>query len=343
MRIYAKAPVRIGLIGGGSDLPEFCKNETGHIVNCAINLYNHVHIDYDPEKEQFYEWTNSSTNDTIFVPSLENIKIPSFLIFVKEVYRFFEDHTKTKLKGHLKVNIHSDIAGGSGLGGSSSMMVAIVAGFSRLYNSVKSNHEIAEIAYHIERNVLKITGGSQDFYAAAFGGLNFMHFRDNNVSVNKLDFSARNVAYLESSILLFYTGVRREAKIIEKEKSELLSQTEKFDKMYELSICAKNSVKYLDREFSIKHFARFVRESWELKKESSSKVTSDLIEDIMLTGNRCGSLAGKISGAGSGGYGFFLVQPHDWEGISNELKLKNIVSLRVNIDYNGVLIFENYD
>lgn len=341
-KIYSKSPVRIGLIGGGTDLPAFCDNETGHIVNCAISLYNHVYISSNEAQEFSLEILNKNTNDHIIISDLEKTSVPPFLTFASQALKYICETYQIIPNKKIKISMESDIEGGSGLGGSSSMMVAIVAGLDHLFNIGLSRHEIAETSFIIERKIIGIDGGSQDFYASAFGGINHMHFKKSNiVLINQINLENKTLLELESSILLFYTGIRREAKIIEKEKGELLSEESRFRKMSELSKLSKNSVKCLLNESSIVKFGHFINLSWKLKKETSSKVSSKLIEEILMIGNNHGVYGGKISGAGSGGYGFFLMSPSKkWE-LKQTLKTKSIEAKNINIDFNGVTTIEH--
>lgn len=342
--IYSRAPVRIGLIGGGTDLNEFCDHHTGHIINCAIKLYNHTYLEMTPNNEFVLEMHNLNTGDSLLIKDLGQTEVPAFLQFISASIKYLKKTHNVDLNYKFKVTIESDIQGGSGLGGSSSMMVSIVGAYNKAFELGLSKHEIARCAYEIERIELNIFGGSQDFYASTFGGVNHMHFRDNTVLVNKLLLDKSVLLELETSILMYYTGVRREAKIIELEKKDILSSGEKIDKMIELAELAKNSIRYLTDEKSIPKFGEYIRDSWEIKKETSLKVTTELIEEIITVGYKNNAYGGKISGAGSGGYGFFLIEPKHRPKLKDTLKVTmNIESFYVNLDSEGLktIVYEN--
>tara|TARA_B110000879_G_scaffold196635_1_gene266497 strand:- start:497 stop:1534 length:1038 start_codon:yes stop_codon:yes gene_type:complete len=342
--IYSRAPVRIGLIGGGTDLNEFCNHHTGHIVNCAIKLYNHTYLDMTPSEDFELDMCNINTSDHLIITDINQTNIPAFLEFISASIKYFKKNYGVKLNYKFKVIIESDVEGGSGLGGSSSMMVSIVGAFNKAFELGLSKYEIARNAYIIERSELNIFGGSQDFYASTFGGVNHMHFDNNSVLVNKLSLDKSIILELEASILMYYTGVRRESKIIELEKKELLSSGKKINKMIELAELAKNSIRYLTDKKSISTFGEYIKQSWEIKKETSSKVTSELIEEIISIGNENNAYGGKISGAGSGGYGFFLIEPRYKTQLKSKLKNKmNIDSFYINLDNEGLktIINEN--
>jgi D-glycero-alpha-D-manno-heptose-7-phosphate kinase len=342
--IYSRAPVRIGLIGGGTDLNEFCDHHTGHIINCAIKLYNHTYLEMTPNDQFVLEMANLNTGDNLIIKDLNQTEVPAFLQFISASINYLNKKHNVDLNFKFKVIIESDIQEGSGLGGSSSMMVSIIGAFNKAFELGLSKHEIARCAYEIERIELNIYGGSQDFYASAFGGVNHMHFIENTVLVNKLLLDTSVLLELETSILMFYTGVRREAKIIELEKKVILSGGEKIDKMIELAGLAKNSIRYLTDEKSIPKFGEYIRDSWKIKKDTSSKVTSKLIEEIISVGYKNNAYGGKISGAGSGGYGFFVMEPKHRPKIKDTLKIRmNIESFYVNLDSEGLktIVYEH--
>lgn len=342
--IYSRAPVRIGLIGGGTDLNEFCDHHTGHIINCAVKLYNHTYLEMTSNDQFVLEMANLNTGDNLIIKDLNQTEVPAFLQFISASINYLNKKHNIDLNYKFKVIIESDIQEGSGLGGSSSMMVSIIGAFNKAFELGLSKHEIARCAYEIERIELNIFGGSQDFYASAFGGVNFMHFTENTVLVNKLLLDASVLLELETSILMFYTGVRREAKIIELEKKDILSNGEKIDKMIELAGLAKNSIRYLTDEKSIPKFGEYIRDSWKIKKDISSKVTSALIEEIISVGYKNKAYGGKISGAGSGGYGFFIMEPKHRPKIKDTLKIRmNIESFYVNLDSEGLktIVYEH--
>ena len=336
--IYSRAPVRIGLIGGGTDLSEFCDHHTGHIINCTIKLYNHVYLEVIPSQSFELQMSNLTTGDYLTITDINDKNVPSFLIFISSCIKYFHSKYKINLKNKFKVVLESDIEGGSGLGGSSSMMVSIVGAFEKAFELDLSKHEIARCAFDIERIDLNIYGGSQDFYASTFGGINHMHFMKNNtVLVNKLVLDKSVLLELEASLLMYYTGIRREAKIIELEKKQILSSEKKINKMIELAELAKRSIKHLNDEKSIPIFGDLIKKSWEIKKQTSTKVTSELIEEIIEFGNKSDVYGGKISGAGSGGYGFFLMNPKNKPTLKTNLeKNLNINSFYINLDEDGL-------
>lgn len=338
--IYSRAPVRLGLIGGGTDLDEFCNTYTGHIINCSISLYNHVNLTISKSEKLHLEMHNFNSNDKLVIDDLDYSDVPKNLIFITAAFKYFKRNYNIDINVNINITLESDVFSGSGLGGSSSMMVAIVGALNSAYSLELSKHEVARHAYNIERIDLKIFGGSQDFYASTFGGINHMHFMKNGVVlVNKVDIDDNFSFELESSILMYYTGIRRESKIIEIEKKELLSDSRRLDNMLELATIARKSVKYLTEKKSVAKFGREVGKSWELKKKTSSKVTSEIIDMIYMTGKAYEVYGGKISGAGSGGYGFFIMKTEKRNKLKKILKEElNIESMYINLDKQGLKV-----
>lgn len=341
MKVFSKTPVRIGLIGGGTDLPAFTRNNTGHVINCAISLYNYVFIEYKQSKKFSIEIENVDENVKIYANDLNHPDLSNpYIIFVPTVLKFLSKNKGLDINGRFKIRLESDIARGSGLGGSSSMLVGILSAFDRLFHLNLTKHELAEIAFQIERKILGIEGGGQDFYTAAFGGMNFMHFKKNDtVLVNRVELSEKKLALFESHLLVFYTGIRREAKIIEKEKSGLLKEESKVVAMKNLAELTKVSLQHLEKNFDLKNFSNCLNESWYLKKQSSDLVSNDLIDNLISLGLENGAYCGKISGAGSGGYGFYLVDPIMRKSLSKILSDNNISSYIIKLERNGTLAY----
>lgn len=341
MKVFSKTPVRLGLIGGGTDLPTFTKNNTGHVINCAISLYNYVFIEYFISDSFSLEVENVNENIRIKTGSLDDPNLlNNFIIFVPTTLKYLSKLKGFEIKGNFKIKIESEIERGSGLGGSSSVLVGILNALNQVLKLNLTKHELAESAFEIERKILKIEGGAQDFYTAAFGGMNFMHFKKEDTTlVNKIEISSKKVSLLESHILLFYTGIRREAKIIEKEKSGLLKESSKLKSMQVLADLTKTSIEHIEKKFDIQKFSKCLDKSWELKKQSSGSVSNQIIDDIISIGKDCGAYCGKISGAGSGGYGFFIIDPSRRKNLADSLSKRKIKTYFIKVEERGTTAY----
>lgn len=225
----SKAPLRIGLAGGGTDVSPYCDLYGGAILNATVSLYAYANIEpvdenaiilnaVDRKEEERYEWNN-------------NLPINGKLDLLKGVYNSIQNRYGVPLSG-FRLSTSVDAPAGSGLGTSSTLVVAVIGAFAEMLRLPLGEYDIAHLAYEIERNELNMAGGRQDQYAATFGGVNFMEFSaDDKVIVNPLRIKQQYLFELENNLLLYYTSTSREsAKIIEKQK---LNVREKKDKSIE--------------------------------------------------------------------------------------------------------------
>ncbi len=206
-----------------------------------------------------------------------------------------------------------DAPAGSGLGSSSSLVVSMVDALREVLSAPLGPYEVARLAYEIERVDLGLSGGRQDQYAAAFGGINFIEFlADERVIVTPLR-ARRNVfCELESSLVVCFSGQSREsAKIIDQQTSVMrTANTVGMEALHQLKSDALE-MKRAFTEGDIDHMAAVLRSSWEAKKATASAVSNGRIDSLLDLGLQNGALAGKVSGAGGGGFIFFFVHPEN--------------------------------
>jgi D-glycero-alpha-D-manno-heptose-7-phosphate kinase len=210
-----------------------------------------------------------------------------------------------------RITTYSDAPAGSGLGSSSTMVVCILKAFVEWYNLPMGDYEIARLAYQIERVDLGLSGGKQDQYAAAFGGFNYMEFLpDGNVIVNPLRVKRWIVDELESSIVLYYTGASRSsAAIIEEQKKNTSSgKSDAVEAMHRIKQSAIDMKRVL-LEGNMEGFSRILGKAWEDKKKMASAITNPMIQAAFDVAFAAGATAGKVSGAGGGGFIIFMTDP----------------------------------
>jgi D-glycero-alpha-D-manno-heptose-7-phosphate kinase len=205
---------------------------------------------------------------------------------------------------------HSEAPPGSGLGSSSTMVVAMVQAFVEYLSLPLGEYDVAKLAYEIERVDLKLAGGKQDQYAAAFGGFNFMEFYHDRVIVNPLRIKSNHLAELESSLVLFYTGVSREsANIIKEQTNNVVERNDKALAALQAVKAEAQKMKEAILQGNFLNLAESLRSSWDAKKKMATSISNSHIDIIYNAAIASGAVAGKVSGAGGGGFMMFLVDP----------------------------------
>ena len=308
MIIRSKAPLRLGLAGGGSDVSPYSDIYGGLVLNATINLYAYCDIEetddgyisvrsYDDKFEKAYPLASSLPVDD-GAPLVKGV--------FNRVVRDFGVEPQS-----CRITTWNDAPAGSGLGTSSTMVVCILKAFVEWYGLPMGDYEIARMAYEIERKDLGLSGGKQDQYAAAFGGFNYMEFlTDDRGIVNPLKVKRWIADELESSLLLYFTGQSRSsAKIIDEERRNTSSgKPEAIEAMHLIKQSAVDMKAALLRG-DMREFAAIMSRSWENKKKLADGITNARIQQAFDLAMAAGAVAGKVSGAGGGGFIMFFVDP----------------------------------
>jgi len=306
MIIRTKAPLRLGLAGGGTDLNTYCDIYGGYVLNATISLYVHTTIEVLDNNKIIFEAVD--IDKKVELDSAKKLEYDGELDLFKAIYnRIVKDFNLELLS--FKLTTYSDVPSGSGLGGSSTLVVAVIKAFVEWLNLPLGEYDIAKLAFEIEREDIGIVGGAQDQYAATFGGFNFMEFyEDKRVIVNPLRVKNWIIDELEASMVLYFTNITREASVIEKEKKSLLDNKKALEAMHEVKDDAIKMKEYLLKG-DIKNFAKILGKSWEAKKRVSSSISNSEIDRVYNLAMENGAYSGKVSGAGGGGFMFFMVNP----------------------------------
>ena len=308
MIIRSKAPLRLGLAGGGSDVSPYSDIYGGLILNATINLYAYTTIE-----ELDRDVIEIKAYDAQYEESLSKesqLKIDGKAILVKGVYNRVVKEFREVPSG-FRITTYNDAPAGSGLGTSSTMVVCILKAFVEWMNLPLGDYEIARLAYEIERKDLGLSGGKQDQYAAAFGGFNYMEFLQNDmVIVNPLKVKRWILDELESSMLLYFTGASRSSAAIIDEQKKNTSQgnNDAIEAMHKIKQSAID-MKLAILKGDVNGFADILREAWENKKKMANPINNPMIQKAMDIAMASGAKAGKVSGAGGGGFIMFVVEP----------------------------------
>lgn len=319
MIIRSKAPLRLGLAGGGSDVSPYSDIYGGLVLNATINLYTYTTIEESSDNLIHIHSYDSACHQSY--PLIENLEIDGKASLIKGVYNRIMHDYHPHLTG-FKITTYNDAPAGSGLGTSSTMVVCIIKAFVEWLSLPLGDYEIARMAYEIERKDLCLSGGKQDQYAAAFGGFNFMEFLKNDiVIVNPLKVKRWITDELEASLLLYFTGKSRSsAAIIDQQKANTQKKESKsIEAMHRIKQSATD-MKLALLKGDMSEFARILGQAWEDKKKMADAITNPVIERAFDVAMHAGAVAGKVSGAGGGGFCMFMVEPTKKKIVIDALK-----------------------
>jgi D-glycero-alpha-D-manno-heptose-7-phosphate kinase len=299
----SRAPLRISFCGGGTDVSPYTEERGGAVLSTTIDKYAYASL--RPRADDDIEVRSLDYDIVAQYDRRDALPMDGKLDLVKAVINHFQVPTG------LDLFLHSDAPPGSGLGSSSTLVVALLGVFRHWLKLTMTDYELAALAYQIERIELGIAGGKQDQYAAAFGGFNFIEFHADAVIVNPLRIESSTLNELEYRLLLCYTGqTRLSAHILTEQVAGYVerkaSVVAALDGMKALTIQLKNALllNALDR------FGELLHEAWVLKKQLASRISDAHIDDLYNRARAAGAIGGKILGAGGGGY-LLLYCPFD--------------------------------
>jgi D-glycero-alpha-D-manno-heptose-7-phosphate kinase len=301
MIVRSRAPLRIGFAGGGTDVSPYSDLYGGAVLNATINRYCYVSI--TPRDDGQIVLGSVNEGRSLTLPATKELPIDGTLDLVKGVYnRIVRDYAHRPLAFELQSSLDAPL--GSGLGTSSTLVVAIVGAFAEWLQLPLGEYDIARLAFDIERTDLHNAGGKQDQYAATFGGFNFMEFhRDGKVIVNPLRIRDEYLHELEYNLVLFHTGTTRlSARLIEAQVKNVVEKNERSIEathhLKEQAVMMKEAV-LTGRLDDIGHALAF---GWEHKKRLAGGITNPMIDEIYTTAIAAGATGGKVTGAGGGGF-----------------------------------------
>ena len=342
MIIRSKAPLRLGLAGGGSDVSPYCDIYGGLVLNATINLYAYCTIEETDDNQISICSYDADVNKSYPLSPL--LEIDGDANLIKGVYnRVVRDFNLQPQA--FRITTYNDAPAGSGLGTSSTMVVCILKAFVEWRGLPLGDYEIAKLAYEIERKDLALSGGKQDQYAAAFGGFNFIEFMKNEIAiVNPLKIKRWIIDELEASMLLYFTGRSRSSAAIidEQKKNTQQGNNDAIEAMHKIKQSAIDTKLSLLKG-DINAFADILREAWENKKRMANNITNPVIQQAMDVAIQAGAKAGKVSGAGGGGFIMFVVDPTRKKEVEEALKKLNGFVMPFNFSDGGAHGWKIYD
>jgi D-glycero-alpha-D-manno-heptose-7-phosphate kinase len=315
----SKAPLRIGLAGGGTDVSPYSDQFGGAILNATVSLFAYANIEPLRENKIIVEALDRKEKQEF--ESRPQLPIDGKLDLLKGVYnRIYKDYQLPE--SGFRLSTFVDAPAGSGLGTSSTLVVAILGAFVEWLKLPLGDYDIAHYAYDIERNDLQLTGGKQDQYAAMFGGVNFMEFyEEDKVIVNPLRIKSQYLHELENNLVLYFTNTSREsASIIDEQVKNVNNKNEKsIEAMHQLKEQARMMKEALLKG-KLDEFGAILDFGFQQKRRMAHNISNSSIEEIYEAAKRAGATGGKISGAGGGGFMIFYCPGNSRHNVIEELK-----------------------
>jgi D-glycero-alpha-D-manno-heptose-7-phosphate kinase len=309
MIVRARAPLRLGLAGGGTDVSPYCDIHGGYVLNATIDRYAYAII--KTLVEPYIRFAATDQQIEKVKTTDDPLELNGKLDLHKAVYREMIQQYNGGRPISLELSTFCDAPVGSGLGSSSTLVVVMIRAFAELLNLPLDDYAIAHLAFKIERMDCGLQGGKQDQYSATFGGFNFMEFyEDERAVINSLRIKNWIICELEASLLLFYTGVSREsARIIADQSNNVkIGAMDAIGAMHGIKREALEMKECLLRG-DFDGIVTSMRQGWDNKKRSAQAVSNLHIDKIYSAAISAGALAGKVSGAGGGGFMMFFVPP----------------------------------
>lgn len=335
MIIRSKAPLRIGLAGGGTDVSPYCDIYGGSILNATISLYAHANIELTNDNTITIEAIDR--NESVTYDMADELPIDGNLDLAKGVYNHVVKRFGTVPSG-FKLTTAVDAPAGSGLGSSSTLMVAIIGAFCEWLKLPLGEYDIANTSYIIERVELGMAGGKQDQYAATFGGVNFMEFYDNNrVIVNPLRIKDRVLFEISNNLVLYFTSTSRlSSTIIEAQTKNVSENNEKsIEAMHQLKEQSQMMKEALLKG-NVNDIGPILDYGFRYKKQTAKGISNDALDNIYETAMKHGATGGKVSGAGGGGFMMFYCPGNTRYPVIDALHKLGGEFRRYNITNNGL-------
>lgn len=293
--IITQTPFRMSFFGGGTDMPEFFRENGGAVLSTTFDKYCYVTVRHLP---RFFDYKTHLTYSKMeYVNTYDEIQHPA----IRNAMQYLDMH-------EIRMTYESDLPARSGLGTSSSFAVGMLNAFYSLKGKYVGKKKLADDAIYLERELCKEAGGWQDQIAASFGGFNRINFSGNGYEVLPIIISPERKQQLNDNLLMYFTGFTRFSSEIQ--KANHVTADEKKQQLREmLSLVDEAEMVLTNKHSNLDEFGRLLDHTWKLKRQTGSKISTDTIDLIYQKAIAAGALGGKLLGAGGGGFFIFYVEP----------------------------------
>lgn len=328
--IISRTPFRISFFGGGTDYLAWIQKHGGAVIGTTINHFCYISCRYlPPFFDHKYRICYSKIENTKFIEQIEHPTVKGVLSYLK-----FHDQG-------LEIHHDADLPARAGLGSSSAFVVGLCNALLALRGQSISKGELAQLAIHIEQNIVNETVGCQDQTLTAHGGLNCAYFFPNgNISVQPVIASENRIEMFQNHLLLFFTGFSRYAHEIAKSKvANFQMRTNELHRMREMVNEALDILQNENQDLLA--FGELLHETWQLKKSLSDKISSPAIDEIYEKALKAGAMGGKLLGAGGGGFMLFFVPPDKQEAVKQALGFLLHVPFRFEDSGSSIIVHQS--
>ena len=294
--IITKTPFRMSFFGGGTDMEDYFRENSGAVLSTTFDKYCYVNVRHLP---RFFDYsTELSYSKTERVTDVNDINHPA----IREAMKMLNMH-------EIRLTYEADLPARSGLGTSSSFAVGMLNAFYALKGKYADKKKLADEAIYLERVLCNEAGGWQDQIAASFGGFNRINFGSYGYEVLPIIISPERKKRLNDNLLMFFTGFTRFSSEVQKANAASSTTDKKImlNQMYDLVDEAEAILVNKDR--NLDDFGRLLDNTWKLKRRTGGLVSTNSIDELYARGIQAGALGGKLLGAGGGGFLVFYVQP----------------------------------
>ena len=328
--ILSRAPFRISLGGGGTDLPSYYSSYGGFILSAAINKYIYIYVNR-PAADDFIRVKYSRYEQVKSPDEVQHDLVRPSLISLN-------------LNGSLEIVSMADVPAGTGLGSSGTYLVALLTALFELKREKVPTQAAAELACHIEMDLAGHPVGKHDHYLAAFGGITCLDIKqDGRVHVSPLDISITTVEEFRNGVLLFYTGITRSSRDI---LDDQIRNTHGADPAVVDSLHRTKELGYRIKEAleqgDLEQFGLLLHEHWQNKKRRSGKISDPNIDRWYEIARENGGLGGKIMGAGGGGFFIFYCPNNHKAQLRKALTDAGMREMPYDFDFEGAKVLVNF-